>query len=401
MIDQDAKALAFDNTEIAFRHKDLPTLKRAYWLFKLIAYRWLTAIGLPIINVAMAVRLPIKGLIRRTIFGHFCGGDSIDACDSAIAQLGWLHVGTILDYSVESGNNDLEFDHTCGEIIRTIEYAANNPLIPFAVVKVTGLGSFDLLEKVTAGHSLTDTESAAFDKLVDRFYRIAAAAHQHQVALLVDAEHSWIQHTIDQFAMEAMCRYNHTRPIIYNTYQLYRHDKLGALKADYEQSRKEGFFLGAKIVRGAYMEKERHRASSMGYRSPIHIDKQAVDNDFDAATSFCLDHIGHVGLVVGTHNESSCRKVAAQMDALGIPTNHPGVYFSQLLGMSDHISLNLAHAKFNVVKYMPYGPVKQVMPYLLRRARENSSVAGQSGRELSLLRQEIGRRKKMAGAVTG
>ena len=399
MTGQDLEALAFDNTEIAFRHKDLPTLRKAYWLFKMMSYRWLMAIGLPVFDVAIRLRLPIEGAIRQTIFRHFCGGESIGDCDIAITQLGWLGVGTVLDYSVESGNSDREFDRTCEEIIRTIEYAAGNPLIPFAVMKVTGLGNFDLLEKVNAKRSLTTTESAAFGKLESRFFKVCEAAHRCNVSLLIDAEHAWIQDAIDRLAFEAMRNYNRSRPLVYNTYQLYRHDKLASLKADYEQSRNEGFYLGVKIVRGAYMEKERTRASSRGYRSPIHIDKKAVDEGFDEAASFCLDNIGHMGLVLGTHNEASCRLAALKMAALGIPANHPGVYFSQLLGMSDHISLGLAQANFNVAKYMPYGQVKEVMPYLLRRARENSSVTGQSGRELSLLKQEF-KRRKIANKIT-
>ena len=394
MTNQEAHAIAFDNTEIAYKHKDLPALKRAYLLFKLLSYRGLVTVGTPMLNVAMTLKLPVEGLIRRTIFGHFCGGESIEACDRVIAQLGELHVGTILDYSVESGDSEADFDHTCSEIIRTIEYAANNRSIPFAVVKVTGLGNFEVLEKVSASQTLTDRESEAFAKLESRFYRICEAAYQRDIPLLVDAEHSWIQQTIDTLTMEAMRRYNRARAIIYNTYQLYRHDKLKALKADEEQARTGGFNLGAKIVRGAYMEKERHRAMSMGYQSPIHINKEAVDNDFNAAARFCLENIDHIGLVVGSHNEDSCLKVVSQMEALGISNDHPSVYFSQLLGMCDHISLNLAHANYNVAKYMPYGPVRHVMPYLLRRAQENSSVSGQSGRERSLLKREIDRRKK-------
>lgn len=399
MISQDVQGPAFDNTEIAFRHKDLPALKKAYRLFKLMSYRWPLVLGLPLLDVALRLRLPVDGLVRRTIFDHFCGGESIEKCSVAITQLGWLGVGTILDYSVESGDSDVDFDRTGAEIQATIRYAAGNPLVPFAVVKLTGLGSFRLLEKVSAKQSLTKSETEAFGKLKNRFFSICEAASRYNVSLLIDAEHSWIQDTVDALALEAMKLHNHTRPLIYNTYQLYRSDKLASLKTDYDQSRKDGFYLGAKVVRGAYMELERRRASQLGYHSPIHADKAAVDKDFDEAVSFCLDHISHIGLVLGTHNESSCSLAAMKMATLGIPANHPGVYFSQLLGMSDHISFNLAHTKFNVAKYMPYGPVKHVMPYLLRRAQENAAVAGQSGRELSLLKQEIRRRKNTTAAI--
>ncbi|HWK99514.1 MAG TPA: proline dehydrogenase family protein [Parapedobacter sp.] len=394
MISQGTETFDFDNTQIAFRHKDLPALKKAYRLFKLMSYRWPMVLGLPVLDAALRLRLPVGGLIRRTVFDHFCGGESIEKCGVTVTQLGWLGVGTILDYSVESGDSDVEFDRTSAEIQDTISYAAGNPLVPFAVVKLTGLGSFHLLEKINAKQLLTRVETEDFGKLRNRFFKICEAARRYDVSLLIDAEHSWIQDVVDSLALEAMKLHNLTRPLIHNTYQLYRSDKLASLKADYELSQKDGFYLGAKVVRGAYMELERRRAAQLGYQSPIHADKAAVDKDFDEAISFCVDHISHIGLVLGTHNESSCKLAATKMATLGIPTNHRGVYFSQLLGMSDHISLNLAHAKFNVAKYMPYGPVRHVMPYLLRRAQENSSVTGQSGRELSLLKREISRRKR-------
>lgn len=385
---------AFKDTEVAFRYMDTRTLKRAYWLFKLMSKRWLPTVGLSLLNLAIKLRVPVKGIIRETIFAHFCGGEDIDSCGVTISKLAVSNVGTILDYSVECGENDVAFDQTCEEILRTVRHAAGNPDIPFVVVKVTGLALFELLEKANAGIMLSPTERQQFDRVRARFDLICKSAHQFDVRVLVDAEHSWVQDVIDNFALAAMVRYNREKPIVYNTYQLYRHDKLTSLRADFEKAVEAGVHLGAKIVRGAYMELERDRANRTGYRSPIHIDKASVDADFDEAAMFCLQHIDQVGLVLGTHNEYSSQMLITQMACMGIPIDHPNVYFSQLLGMSDHITFNLAAGHFNAAKYVPYGPVKDVMPYLLRRARENTSVAGQSGRELSMLKKEIYRRKK-------
>ncbi|WP_134088601.1 proline dehydrogenase family protein [Olivibacter sp. XZL3] len=386
--------LTFDNTEIAFRSKSTAELNRAYWLFKIISSNFLTKVGPPVTNFALNIGLPIKGIIKKTIFDHFCGGETIAGCEQAIQQLAAQHVGTILDYSVEGEESEQAFDHVLAETLRTIERAKKDQNIPFSVFKVTGLGRFDLLAKVSANEALTETETAEFNKVKDRVDKICQIAKQADVAVLIDAEHSWIQGVIDDLARDMMRKYNTEKAIVYNTYQLYRHDVLAALKADVYLAQTDNFHIGAKLVRGAYMEIERERAEKMGYPSPIQPDKEASDNDYNLAIHFCLDHIERVGFMAGTHNENSSYLLATELDKRGIARNDRRVYFAQLLGMSDNLSFNLSAAGYNVAKYMPYGPVKAVMPYLFRRAQENTSVAGQTGRELSLLIKEKNRRKK-------
>ncbi len=385
--------LSFDNTAVAFRSKSDAELNKAYWLFKIIANNFLTKVGPPATNFALRIGLPIKGIIRKTIFGHFCGGETIAGCVAAINRLASQHVGTILDYSVEGEDNESVFDQTCAEILRTVAYAATDPNITFSVFKPTGLGRFDLFEKINARTPLSEAETAEYQRVKQRVERICQACFESGVKVLIDAEHSWIQDAIDDLAREMMQRYNRQAPIVYNTYQLYRHDKLAALKADYYLAETDGFFFGAKLVRGAYMEIERKRASEQGYRSPIQPDKAATDRDYDAAIHFCLDHVDRIGFMAGTHNEASSKLLAAEMDRRQLPHGHPHIQFAQLLGMSDNLSFNLAEAGYQVAKYMPYGPVEAVMPYLFRRAQENTSVAGQTGRELSLIAKEKKRRK--------
>lgn len=388
--------LTFDNTEIAFRSKRNAELNRAYWLFKMIASSTLVKVGTPITNFALHIGLPIQGIIKKTIFEHFCGGETIEGCDDTIAQLASQHVGTILDYSVEGEESEAAFDHVCEETIETIKRATINPHIPFSVFKVTGLGRFDLLEKVNAKENLGQDEAAEFERVKARVDKICQFAHQHHVAILIDGEHSWIQDVIDDLARDMMMKYNRERPLVYNTYQLYRHDILAALKTDLYLARESGFFLGAKLVRGAYMEIERERADQYGYTSPIQPNKVASDRDYNDGIRFCLDNLNRIGFMAGTHNEDSCKLLAMEMDSRNIARNDSRVYFAQLLGMSDNLSFNLSEAGYNVAKYMPYGPVKAVMPYLFRRAQENTSVAGQTSRELALITKEKKRRKTKA-----
>lgn len=387
--------LDFNNTEIAFRGKSDKDLNKAYWLFKMVASNALIKIGTPITNFSLNIGLPIQGIIKNTIYRQFCGGESIADCNRAIQELGQGNVTTILDYSVEGEDSEESFDECCAEILRTVETAKQNPLISFCVFKPTGLGRFDLLAKIDAKETLTEAEKAEYQRLWDRCDRICRACHEAGIRVLVDAEHSWIQDTIDDIAREMMEKYNREKPIVYNTYQLYRADKLASLKADFAYAKTAGFHLGAKIVRGAYMEIERERAKENGYPSPIQPNKQASDTDYNQAIHFCLDHIDQIGLMAGTHNEQSCRILAEEMENRNIPHNLPNVFFAQLLGMSDNLSFNLAAAGYNVAKYMPYGPVKAVMPYLFRRAQENTSVGGQTGRELSLIMKELKRRKSV------
>lgn len=387
--------LNFENTEIAFRNKSDKDLERAYWLFKLIGSSTLIKIGTPITNFSLNIGLPIQGLIRNTIYKQFCGGETIEGCAKAIEELGKGNVTTILDYSVEGEESEASFDACCKEVLETVKYAQKNKLISFCVFKPTGVGRFDLLAKVNAQEKLSDTEQAEFAAVLRRCNAICKACYEAGIPVLIDAEHSWIQDAIDDIARELMERYNKEKPIVYNTYQLYRHDKLASLKADFAYAQKQGFYLGAKLVRGAYMEIERERAQEKGYPSPIQPDKKSSDNDYNKALMFCLDNLDRIGFMAGTHNDESCMLLASEMDKRGIPHNHPHIYFAQLLGMSDNLSFNLGASGYNVAKYMPYGPVKSVMPYLFRRAQENTSAAGQTGRELSLIIKEKERRKSL------
>jgi len=385
--------LSFENTEIAFRHSSNKDLKRAYWLFRMININFFVKIGPPVTNFAMKIGLPIKSLIKATIFEHFCGGETIEECNTTIKNLYDGGVGTILDYSVEGEEDEAVFDATRDEIILTIKRAAGDKAVPITVFKVTGVGRFGLLEKLDAGAELTIAEEAEWEKVQARVLAICTKAYETGVPIMVDAEETWIQKTIDLLAMNMMRKFNKEKAIVYNTYQLYRHDKLQSLKDDYAVAVKEGFILGAKLVRGAYMEKERKRAAEMGYDCLIQPDKQSTDKDYDASVNFCTDHIAKIAFVAGTHNENSCRLLAEQLDEKNITHNNSHVYFSQLLGMSDNLSFNLADAGYNVAKYVPYGPVKAVLPYLFRRAQENTAIAGQMSRELGLIMTEKKRRK--------
>ena len=385
--------LSFDNTEIAFRHSSNADLKRAYWLFRMININFFVKIGPPITNFAMKIGLPIRGIIKATIFRHFCGGEAIAECDRTIYNLYEGKVGTILDYSVEGEEDDAIFDHTRDEIKLTIERAKGDKAIPITVFKPTGVIRFGLLEKLDAKQELSQAEETEWARGRDRVLAICTKAYESGVPVMIDAEETWIQDTIDQLALNMMRRFNKERAIVYNTYQLYRHDKLQSLKDDHAIAVKEGFTLGAKLVRGAYMEKERKRAAELGYACQIQPDKQSTDRDYDAAVSYCIDHVGTIALLAGTHNEQSCRLLADLLVSKKIAFDHPNVYFSQLLGMSDNLSFNLADAGYNVVKYVPYGPVKAVLPYLFRRAQENTAIAGQMSRELSLILKEKKRRK--------
>jgi proline dehydrogenase len=387
------KKINFDNTEIAFRNKSNSELNQAYWLFKIISSNFLTQIGPPITNFLLNVGFPIKGIIKATIFKHFCGGETIVDCEHTIEQLSLGKVGTILDYSVEGEEEEEVFDFTCEEIVRTVNRADGDPRVPITVFKLTGIARFALLEKLDAKQELNTNEVAEFERVKARCLKICQVAFDRKVPIMIDAEDSWIQNTIDELAIEMMMKFNKERLIVYNTYQMYRHDKLADIKADYLIAKEAGFILGVKMVRGAYMEKERKRALDMGYPSPIQPDKKSTDRDYDESLRFCVQHIDQIGIVCGTHNEESSRLLTELIDQNNIPHNHPHIYFAQLLGMSDNLSFNLSDAGYNVVKYVPYGPIKAVMPYLFRRAQENTSVAGQTGRELSLISKEKARRK--------
>ena len=385
--------LSFEDTEIAFRNKTNADLNRAYWLFRVININLIAKIGPPLTRFAFTIGLPIKELIKSTIFRHFCGGENIEECRKTIDQLDAGGVGSILDYSVEGEDEEDTFESTCEEIIKTIRHADGDERIPFTVFKCTGLARFALLEKIDAKQPLNAAEQEEFERIKNRIDRICRCAYDLNVRVMIDAEESWIQDTIDALALEMMRRYNQENAIVFNTYQLYRNDKLAALKSDHQKAYKENFFLGAKLVRGAYMEKERERAEEFNYPSPIHPDKASTDKAYDDGIRFCLEQISTISFIAGTHNENSCRLLAEWMNHADIAHQDEHVYFSQLLGMSDHLSFNLAASGYNVAKYVPYGPVKAVMPYLFRRAAENTSVAGQMSRELRLITLEKKRRK--------
>jgi proline dehydrogenase len=384
--------LSFENTEIAFRHSSNLDLKRAYWLFRMININFFVKMGPPITNFAMKIGLPIKGIIKATIFKHFCGGETIAECNSTIKNLYEGKVGTILDYSVEGEDEEQVLDATRDEIILTIKRANGDKAVPITVFKPTGIARLALLEKLDAGTTLTADEEKEWRKTQDRVLAICTNAYETGVPIMIDAEETWIQNTIDLLALNMMRKFNKEKAIVYNTYQLYRNDKLASLKSDHDIAVKEGFILAAKLVRGAYMEKERKRAAEMGYTCLIQPDKESTDRDYDAAVHFCIDNVETVALLAGTHNENSCRLLADLLNEKKVLHNHTHVYFSQLLGMSDNLSFNLADAGYNVVKYVPYGPVKSVLPYLFRRAQENTAIAGQMSRELSLILKEKKRR---------
>ncbi len=388
------KRLSFENTEIAFRNKSNADLNAAYYLYKVISSNFLVKIGPPITNFLLNAGLPLRSVIKATIFKQFCGGETIAECERTIQQLAIGRVGTILDYSVEGEDEEEVFDFTCEEIIRTIVRAAGDSRLPITVFKITGIGRFALLEKIDAKQLLSPVEVAEFAKVRERSERICRFAFEQNVPVMIDAEETWIQHTIDELALDMMRLFNREKLIVYNTYQLYRHDKLADMKADHLIARETGFILGVKMVRGAYMEKERKRAEDMGYPSPIQPDKAASDKDYNASLAYCISHLDEIGFVAGTHNEESCHILAQLLDEHHIPHNHPHVYFAQLLGMSDNLSFNLSDSSYNVAKYVPYGPVKAVLPYLFRRAEENTSIAGQTSRELNLILKEKARRRR-------
>lgn len=387
--------MSFNNTEIAFGHRTNADLRRANFLFSVMANQGLVKIGKGLTRFGLNTGLPIKGMIKKTIFRQFCGGETIEECTGTINDLWKHHVGTILDYSVEGKTSPEDFEATTQEILATIQKAQGNPGIPFAVFKITGIATFSILEKANPTlEGLTPEERKEYDEVVERVDRICKAAYNSEVPVFIDAEESWIQDTIDRIAHQMMERYNKESAIVFNTVQMYRHDRLFFLKASINWAKENNLYYGVKLVRGAYMEKERRRAQEKGYPSPIQPDKETCDKDYDDALGFLVKHPDNMALCAGSHNEHSSALLAELMERNGIAKEDKRFWFAQLLGMSDHISFTLAKAGYNVAKYVPYGPVKEVIPYLFRRADENTSVKGQTGRELSLIRQERERRKR-------
>ncbi len=368
--------VSFENTEIAFRDKSGNKLRKAYWLFRMVGSPLLVKTGSGLLKAALWMRLPVNWALKPTVFSHFCGGETIADCQPTIRQLGESNVLTILDYSAEGKSREEDFDHTRDQILATIDKAAEERHIPYAVFKPTGMASFELLAKVQSGAALNAAEEKAFERAKSRFDRVCAYGVSKGVPVMIDSEESWIQDVADGIVEEMMFRYNAEGPMIFNTLQMYRHDRLAYLEDFFRRARKKGIYAAFKLVRGAYMEKERERAARMNYPSPIYPDKDATDKAFDDAAELCVRNLDAGAVCVGTHNEHSCTRVVELMKQLDIAPGHKDVSFAQLLGMSDHISYNLANGGYQVCKYVPYGPVRTVVPYLIRRAEENTSVAG-------------------------
>jgi proline dehydrogenase len=403
-------AISFDNTENAFAYKSDEELKKANFLFSSMSHQWIVDLGTKLTPWVIKSGLPVKGLIRNTIFKQFVGGETLPQTAAVAKKLGEYGVHVILDYGVEGKEGEENFDKARDEFIRVIEYAATQPNIPFMSIKVTGIARFQLLEKLDSSVSsnegslmkrfdkawltLTPEELNEWHRVTERMQKICTVAAEKKVGVFIDAEETWIQDPVDVLSILMMDQFNKKEIVVYNTIQLYRHDRFHFLKDCYEAAVQRNFILGAKLVRGAYMEKERARAEAMGYPSPIQPDKESTDRDYNEAVTFCIDRLDHIALVVASHNEDSNLLTTELLQKKSLPLDHPHVHFSQLYGMSDNITFNLAKAGCSVSKYLPFGPINDVVPYLMRRAEENSSVSGQTGRELGLIKKELKRRKR-------
>jgi len=387
------KEINFEDTKTAFRIKSDRDLRRAYILFKLISYPILVKIGNPVIKVCSALRIPIGWIVKPTAFKHFVGGETLKDCQPAVEKIKTANVYSILDYSVEGKENEKAINAALEETLRAVKNAGSNPHIPFAVFKPTAFGTHHALE-VLSGDGTPDAESKEEgEKFRNRIHTLCLKAFENDIPIMIDAEDTYIQLFIDKVVMEMMRKYNKEKCIVFNTYQMYRHDRIAILEADIKKAREEKFFLGAKFVRGAYMERERARAAKMGYEDPIQPDKDSTDRDYNLALKISMENLDVVSIFNGTHNEYSNMYLTELMIEQGVDPADKRIWFSQLYGMSEHISYNLSDAGFNVAKYVPYGPVRFVLPYLMRRVEENTSVKGQTGRELSLIKTERQRRK--------
>lgn len=387
--------VSFEDTSIAFSSKSNLQLKKIYLIFASMNQNWLVKLGTFFIKLFLFLHFPIKKLIKMTVFEQFCGGENLQECNKTIDNLDKAHIGTILDYSVEGEDDEKSFDKTAKEILLTIEKANQNQAIPFAVFKVTGIGSAELLEKVQNQGELYDEEKEAFESIRKRIDMLCGRAAVLNVRVFIDGEESWIQDTIDELTYEMMGKYNHEKCVVYNTFQMYRKDMFHNLKNATFEARKQNYYLGVKLVRGAYMERERQKAHEDNYCEPVHETKEGTDGDFNAAMEYTVENREVISVCVGTHNEYSCKRLVELMTQHHVQPTDTHFYFAQLLGMSDNISFNLSKAGYNVAKYVPYGPVDAVMPYLFRRAEENTSVAGQVSREFGLVKREIVRRKEL------
>ena len=385
--------LDFRDTATTFADKSDAELREKYRLFKMLNSPFLNSVGTRFAKFALSIGLPVQGLIKETIFEQFCGGETIEECEPTVEKLSHAHIGAILDYSVEGKATEADFDNTRDEIIKTIERSKDDPNIPFSVFKVTGVAPLGTLEKLSKKKKLDAKGQAKCERIHTRVNEICEFAHSLGQPIFIDAEETWIQDAIDRLATEMMEKYNRRSPIVFNTLQMYRTDRLQYLRDSRKQAKADGYILAVKLVRGAYMEKERERAAELGYESPIQPDKKATDRDYNAALEYCLDHLEDIAFVAGTHNERSTQLLAQMMHQRGIKHDHPHIFYSQLYGMGDNLSYILAKNGYNVSKYVPYGPVADAIPYLIRRAEENSSVTGQVSRELELIKTELERRR--------
>ncbi len=385
--------ISFENTANAFKTKDNKELRYSLWLFKLMKNPFLVKLFSRLTILAIQMGIPVKSAIKATIFKQFCGGESIEESKKVVNKLNNSHIGSILDYSVEGKEREEDFNNTKNEILKIIKLAKGNPAIPYTSLKLTGITPFTVLDKINSKQKLTAANEIEFKNSKGRLAEIGYYASESDVPVYIDAEESWIQDSIDSLAEEMMKLYNKKMAIIQTTLQMYRWDRIDYLNKLIQKARNENFFIGIKLVRGAYMEKENIRAQKLNYQSPIQTTKENTDCAFDKAVDICLQNIDVVTLCAGTHNEESTMHLIQKMKELNIPNDHPHVYFSQLFGMSDHITYNLADTGYNVTKYLPYGPVKSVIPYLIRRAEENTAISGQLGRELRLIIEEKNRRR--------
>lgn len=383
----------FDNTEVAFRLKTDSELERAHFLFKMISKEPLVRIGTAVTKFAINAKLPVEGLIRSTVFDHFCGGVNEEDSMPTVDKLFDAGVYSVLNYSVEGKEEEAQFDATTEKVIELTKFAENKEAMPFSVFKPTGFGRFEIFQKITEKQPLTADEDQQWQNIVSRYEVVSKTAADRNIRLLIDAEHSWMQDAADMLCEQLMEKYNKETPIVFNTLQLYRWDRFDYLKKEHQKAKEGGYKIGFKIVRGAYLEVENERAKEKGYPTPICKNKQATDDNFDEVMTYMLENLDDISIFIGTHNEESTYKAMELMEKLGIDKKDDRVWFGQLYGMSDHITFNLAELGYNVTKYIPFGPVKDVMPYLIRRAEENTSVAGQTSRELTLLQREKQRRK--------
>ena len=385
----------FNDTKIAFAEKSTAQLEKAKWMFTAIKYPSLTNVGINVLNFTIKNNFPlVTDLVKTTLFEQFCGGETREESMKVVDKMFKHHVGSIFDYAIEGKEEEAAFDTTCEEIKENIKFAIGNPAIPFVVFKPTGFGRLDLYADVSAGKELTSSEKEEWQRVRNRYEEVCKMAYDNKVILMIDAEESWMQDAVDHLVNEMMEKYNKEKAYIWNTIQMYRTGRLEYMAHDLERAKSKNYFLGYKFVRGAYMEKERERAAEKNYPDPIQPTKEATDDNYNAAVDFVLENLDRVAAFFGTHNEKSTELAIDKMKTLGLAHDDERLHFGQLYGMSDNITYWLGENKYNACKYLPYGPVKDVVPYLTRRAQENTSVAGQTGRELSLIQKELERRRK-------